>query len=64
MDFVPNHTSNESEWFIASSDPNHENYEKYKDYYVWVDGVEGTPPNNWVGELFCQNFEVAHTLFV
>ena len=49
MDFVPNHTSNESEWFVASSDPTHENHEKYKDYYVWVDGTQDKLPNNWVG---------------
>ena len=48
MDFVPNHTSDKSLWFIASSDPNHEDHEKYKDYYVWVDGDETAVPNNWV----------------
>ncbi|XP_049791269.1 maltase 2-like [Schistocerca nitens] len=48
LDFVPNHSSDEHEWFIASSDPTHENYEKYKDYYVWVDAKEdGSVPNNW-----------------
>jgi len=47
MDFVPNHTSDQHEWFLASSDPNHPEHEKYKDYYVWVDGVQGTTPNNW-----------------
>ncbi|XP_049857638.1 uncharacterized protein LOC126340110 [Schistocerca gregaria] len=49
LDFVPNHSSDEHEWFIASSDPTHENYTKYKDYYVWVNGTYGTPPNNWPG---------------
>ncbi|OWF38499.1 maltase A1-like [Mizuhopecten yessoensis] len=43
IDFVPNHTSNESEWFVDS-----ENREEgYDDFYVWVNGTSGTPPNNW-----------------
>nr|XP_046471321.1 alpha-glucosidase-like isoform X1 [Neodiprion pinetum]XP_046471323.1 alpha-glucosidase-like isoform X1 [Neodiprion pinetum] len=49
MDFVPNHSSDEHEWFInsmASVDP-------YTDYYIWKNGTvleNGTitPPNNWV----------------
>lgn len=50
LDLVPNHTSNESEWFIRSKqgDP------AYADYYIWADGIntctvgETLPPNNWV----------------
>jgi len=48
LDFVPNHSSDECEWFkkSAARDP------YYKDFYVWhpgkiVDGVR-RPPNNWV----------------
>lgn len=48
LDFVPNHSSDECEWFIKSAarDP------QYLDYYVWHpgklrDGVHH-PPNNWV----------------
>lgn len=48
LDFVPNHTSDEHEWFIKSveSDP------EYKDFYVWHPGkldANGTriPPSNW-----------------
>ena len=48
MDFVPNHSSDKHEWFIASSDPTHPDHETYKDYYIWVDGPQGTYPNNWV----------------
>lgn len=44
LDFVPNHSSNEHEWFIASVG----NIDGFKDFYVWKDGDEGTPPNNWV----------------
>ncbi|XP_049866375.1 maltase A1-like [Pectinophora gossypiella] len=48
LDYVPNHTSNESDWFVKSvrKEPGFENY------YVWADGVKvnGTlqPPNNWI----------------
>lgn len=53
LDFVPNHTSDQHKWFLASSDPTHADYETYKNYYVWNDGrldVDGKriPPNNWV----------------
>lgn len=50
MDFVPNHTSNESQWFIDSEN----NVAYAKDYYVWRNPSKieknGTvyPPNNWV----------------
>ncbi|XP_078482132.1 amino acid transporter heavy chain SLC3A1-like [Ciona intestinalis] len=50
MDFVPNHTSDKHAWFNASSDPSHAQYEKYKDYYIWVDSTNGGStgvPNNW-----------------
>ncbi|XP_045612300.1 maltase A3 isoform X2 [Procambarus clarkii] len=50
MDFVPNHSSDQHEWFrksVAREDP-------YTNYYIWADskGVDdnGThiPPNNWL----------------
>ncbi|KAK9870031.1 hypothetical protein WA026_006126 [Henosepilachna vigintioctopunctata] len=44
LDFVPNHTSNQHKWFIASE--NGEEY--YKDFYVWVNGTSKKPPNNWI----------------
>jgi len=47
MDFVPNHSSDQHEWFLASSDPSHPDHETYKDYYIWVEGTQGTYPNNW-----------------
>lgn len=54
FDLVFNHTSDEHEWFKASSDPTHPEYEKYKDFYVWADAgghdSDGNPlpPNNWI----------------
>lgn len=48
LDFVPNHSSDECEWFIksAANDP------EFRDFYIWHDGimVDGVPqpPNNWV----------------
>lgn len=48
LDFVPNHSSDESEWFkkSAAKDP------EYKDYYIWHPGkvINGKrmPPTNWV----------------
>ncbi|EDS26390.1 alpha-amylase 2 [Culex quinquefasciatus] len=48
LDFVPNHSSDEHEWFGKS-----ENREVgYEDFYVWNEGLlesDGTrsPPNNW-----------------
>lgn len=48
LDFVPNHTSNQHEWFIKSV----QRIEPYTDYYVWkypkyVNGTRQVP-NNWV----------------
>ena len=44
MDLVINHSSDEHEWFRSSvSDPE----SPYKNYYIWRDGDENTPPNNW-----------------
>lgn len=49
MDFVPNHSSDEHEWFTKSV----ERVDPYTDYYVWKDAKIDTdgsraPPNNWV----------------
>ncbi|XP_013177984.1 PREDICTED: maltase A1-like [Papilio xuthus] len=54
LDFVPNHTSNESDWFLRSvrREPG------YEDYYVWADGIPDPnksgvqkPPSNWVSNF-------------
>lgn len=58
MDFVPNHTSNESVWFEKSVNKE----DGYEDYYIWADAKldkKGMrmPPNNWVsGQLQQWNF--------
>ncbi|XP_065157960.1 maltase 1-like [Atheta coriaria] len=47
MDMVPNHSSDQHEWFYLSENRT----EGYEDYYVWKDGPEGSiqePPNNWL----------------
>ncbi|KAH8355097.1 hypothetical protein KR093_005411 [Drosophila rubida] len=50
LDFVPNHSSNENEWFKKSV----RREKGYADYYVWHDGKvnaatgEREPPTNWL----------------
>lgn len=44
MDLVVNHTSDEHAWFQeALRDPE----SKYRDYYIFSEGIDGQPPNNW-----------------
>ncbi|XP_037961163.1 maltase 2-like isoform X2 [Teleopsis dalmanni] len=48
LDFVPNHSSDQCEWFKKSA----ERIEGFEDFYVWADGEisedgERVPPNNW-----------------
>ena len=44
MDLVANHSSNEHQWFVESKKGKDN---PYRDYYIWRDGVNGGPPNNW-----------------
>ncbi|XP_011705913.1 PREDICTED: maltase A2-like, partial [Wasmannia auropunctata] len=46
LDFVPNHSSDQHEWFLKSID----RIKPYDNYYIWKDGKSnGTePPNNWL----------------
>jgi len=53
LDFVPNHTSDQAEWFIKSA----AREAGYEDYYVWANGHKGPdgellPPNNWVSVFY------------
>lgn len=45
MDLVLNHTSDEHLWFLEAKKSR---TNPYHDYYVWRDGVEGTPPNDMI----------------
>jgi alpha-glucosidase len=49
LDWVPNHSSDQHEWFKASrssrDDPK-------RDWYVWRDGnADGGPPNDWMSQF-------------
>ncbi len=44
-DLVLNHTSDRHPWFIESRASR---TNSKADWYVWVDGTPGTPPNNWL----------------
>nr|XP_022321818.1 neutral and basic amino acid transport protein rBAT-like isoform X1 [Crassostrea virginica] len=46
VDFIPNHTSRQSKWFIWSEDKKG----NYSDYYIWApcDPSQGIYPNNWM----------------
>ncbi len=49
MDLVPNHTSEEHDWFVDSrSSPT----ARRRNWYVWADPkADGSPPNNWVSSF-------------
>jgi len=45
LDLVLNHTSHLHQWFIESrSNRDHPK----RDWYIWRDGINGAPPNNWM----------------
>jgi alpha-glucosidase len=49
MDFVPNHTSQEHQWFRESR-ASRDNPKR--DWYIWRDpGPDGGPPNNWISNF-------------
>jgi len=52
FDLVLNHTSDENEWFKAAKNPNHKDFEKYHDYYIWQppkynESGEKVMPTQW-----------------
>ncbi|MBC8059053.1 MAG: alpha-glucosidase [Clostridiaceae bacterium] len=44
MDLVVNHSSDEHQWFVESKKSK---TNKYRDYYIWREGKDNLPPNNW-----------------
>ncbi|MGN0424179.1 MAG: alpha-glucosidase [Acetatifactor sp.] len=44
LDLVVNHSSDEHKWFLESSSSKDN---PYRDYYIWQEGKNGNPPNNW-----------------
>src|SRR5574338_578841 len=44
LDLVPNHTSDQHPWFIESRASR---MNTRRDWYIWRDGRNGGPPNNW-----------------
>jgi alpha-glucosidase len=49
LDFVPNHTSIEHEWFRASRSSRQD---PQRDWYIWRDPrPDGGPPSNWLSEF-------------
>lgn len=52
IDFVPNHTSIQHEWFEKSV----QRFDLYTDYYTWLDEKKDDngnqiTPNNWVNKI-------------
>ncbi|MEI6035609.1 MAG: alpha-glucosidase [Verrucomicrobiae bacterium] len=45
LDLVLNHTSDQHPWFVESQAGGNN---PKRDWYVWRDGKDGGPPNNWV----------------
>ncbi len=44
LDLVVNHTSTEHPWFKEASGSKES---PYRNFYIWKDGKNGEPPNNW-----------------
>ena len=44
IDLVVNHSSDEHAWFVESRK---DRESPYRDYYIWRDGKDGGPPNNY-----------------
>ena len=49
LDFVPNHTSDQHPWFLASRSAR---TSPQRDWYIWRDPAPGGgPPNNWISDF-------------
>ena len=58
MDFVPNQTGNQNQWFLKSK----KKEGKYKDYYIWApcNPHRNIYPNNWVKLVFRISILLGH----
>ena len=45
LDFIPNHSSEDHPWFKESRSSRNSSK---RDWYIWADGKNGGPPNNWI----------------
>jgi alpha-glucosidase len=45
LDLVVNHTSDKHAWFVDSRSSK---TSVHRDWYIWRDGKDGQPPNNWL----------------
>ena len=52
MDFIPNHSSDQHQWFVKSVNKE----APYTDYYIWTDCANGNGPNNWVSTVCLLEF--------
>ena len=49
LDFVPNHTSDQHDWFLSSRSSRED---PKRDWYLWKDAApDGGPPNNWMSNF-------------
>jgi oligo-1,6-glucosidase/alpha-glucosidase len=49
LDYVPNHSSDQHPWFIASRSARDN---PKRDWYIWRDAAaDGGPPNNWISDF-------------
>ncbi|MGB2617151.1 MAG: alpha-glucosidase [Candidatus Acidiferrales bacterium] len=48
LDFVVNHTSDQHPWFLDSRSSR---TAAKRDWYIWRDGKDGGPPNNWTSQF-------------
>lgn len=54
VDLVVNHSSDEHPWFVESKKSKDN---PYRDYYIWRDGKNGNPPNNWTSHFSGSTWE-------
>lgn len=68
LDLVENHVADVNPWFLAGSDPNHADYAKYHDWFVWSDEYTNmlTDKHPWdaSGLIWaCKNYQCYHQIF-